>query len=108
MNRLFVYGTLAPGRPNEHVLKPLGGSWVKAYVKGKLFEKGWGAALGYPAIVLDDDGEEVEGLIFTSDKLETYWEELDDFEGEAYERKLVLAELENGDEFDTYIYALRQ
>ena len=27
IQRLFVYGTLAPGRPNEHVLSEIGGSW---------------------------------------------------------------------------------
>jgi gamma-glutamylcyclotransferase (GGCT)/AIG2-like uncharacterized protein YtfP len=31
-DRLFVYGTLAPGRPNEHVLADLGGTWEPAYV----------------------------------------------------------------------------
>jgi hypothetical protein len=25
---LAVYGTLAPGRPNHHVLAPLGGEWT--------------------------------------------------------------------------------
>ena len=28
IQRLFVYGTLAPGRPNEHVLREIGGSFV--------------------------------------------------------------------------------
>lgn len=32
--RLFVYGTLAPGKPNEHVLAGLTGDWVAASVKG--------------------------------------------------------------------------
>ena len=48
--RLFVYGTLAPGRPNEHVLAPLGGTWQPAFVRGRLHAQGWGAAPGYPAI----------------------------------------------------------
>ena len=26
-HEFFVYGTLAPGRPNEHVLEPLDGTW---------------------------------------------------------------------------------
>jgi hypothetical protein len=30
---LFVYGTLAPGRPNE-VLEPLHGTWRAAMVRG--------------------------------------------------------------------------
>ncbi len=28
--QLFVYGTLGPGRPNEHMLKAIGGSPVVA------------------------------------------------------------------------------
>ena len=27
IQRLFVYGTLALGRPNEHVLRKIGGTW---------------------------------------------------------------------------------
>lgn len=34
--RLFVYGTLGPGRANEHVLNEIGGSWEKASVHGYL------------------------------------------------------------------------
>jgi gamma-glutamylcyclotransferase (GGCT)/AIG2-like uncharacterized protein YtfP len=37
-NRLFVYGTLAPGRPNEHVFAEIPGRWEAATVKGKLVE----------------------------------------------------------------------
>ena len=48
--RLFVYGTLAPGRPNEHVLAAIPGSWEAATVKGKLFQEGWGARAGFPGI----------------------------------------------------------
>lgn len=41
--RLFVYGTLGPGRPNEHVLRAIGGKWKEAFVKGYLWPQGWGA-----------------------------------------------------------------
>lgn len=27
IERLFVYGSLGPGRPNEHVLAVIGGNW---------------------------------------------------------------------------------
>ena len=53
---LFVYGTLAPGRPNEHVLTALGGTWQPATVKGHLKPQGWGAEMGYPGLVLDESG----------------------------------------------------
>ena len=62
--RLFVYGTLGPGRPNEHVLSVIGGTWEEASVNGYLKQQGWGAEMGYPGIVLDDDGDEIKGYIF--------------------------------------------
>ncbi|KAB0731143.1 gamma-glutamylcyclotransferase, partial [Pseudomonas aeruginosa] len=27
MQRLFVYGSLGPGRPNEHLMQKIGGQW---------------------------------------------------------------------------------
>lgn len=108
INRLFVYGSLAPARPNEHVLKSLAGSWRKAWVRGHLHEEGWGATMGYPAIVLDIKADKVEGLLFKSDKLPDFWEELDAFEGEGYEREIVRVELEDARQIEAYIYALRE
>jgi hypothetical protein len=46
---LAVYGTLAPGRPNHHVVAPLGGEWADGFVEGELSPVGWGATLGYRA-----------------------------------------------------------
>src|ERR687897_3609319 len=45
---LAVYGTLAPGQPNHHVLAPLGGEWTDGLIEGDLLPVGWGAELGYP------------------------------------------------------------
>ena len=33
---LAVYGTLAPGQPNHHVVAPLGGEWTDGLVEGHL------------------------------------------------------------------------
>lgn len=85
IQKLFVYGTLAPGRPNEHILAPLGGTWQPATVHGHLQQIGWGAALGYPALTLDDAGEKVRRFIFSAAGLAAFWDALDDFEGEQYE-----------------------
>jgi len=106
IDRLFVYGTLAPGRPNEHMLAQVPGRWEPAVVRGKLLEEGWGAAAGYPGMVLDDRGDEVHGLIFTSQELEAHWDRLDEFEGEGYERVLVSALLQDGMRVEAYIYKL--
>jgi gamma-glutamylcyclotransferase (GGCT)/AIG2-like uncharacterized protein YtfP len=55
-DRLFIYGTLAPGRPNEHVLADVPGTWERATVRGKLLDEGWGAEVGYPGIALVGNG----------------------------------------------------
>jgi len=105
--KLFVYGTLGPGRPNEHVLDAVGGSWETASVKGKLLERGWGAAMGYPGIELDEDGKDIEGFVFTSEKLSDHWAKLDAFEGEAYRRVLAKVKLKDGRMIDANIYVLK-
>jgi gamma-glutamylcyclotransferase (GGCT)/AIG2-like uncharacterized protein YtfP len=107
IERLFVYGTLAPGQPNEHLLDEIGGSWEDATVTGTLHPEGWGATMGYPAIVLGEYGDEVEGFLFSSDKLSDHWSRLDEFEGEAYERVLAVARLRDNSTVDAYVYALK-
>lgn len=105
--RLFVYGTLAPGRPNEHVLADLPGRWQAASVRGTLLQQGWGAAAGFPGIVLDERGPEVAGMLFTSEELSAHWQRLDDFEGPGYERRLTTVTLRSGEAVPAYIYVLR-
>jgi gamma-glutamylcyclotransferase (GGCT)/AIG2-like uncharacterized protein YtfP len=106
--RLFVYGTLGPGRPNEHVLSAIGGTWEEASVNGYLKPQGRGAEMGYPGIVLDDTGDEIKGYIFCSDKLEYHRDELDEFEGEEYERVLITVKTKEKMAVDAYIYILRE
>ena len=105
-NRLFVYGTLGPGRPNEHVMTAIGGTWQPATITGSLRQAGWGAGMGYPGIDVDGGGDVVQGFIFTSDNLAANWDDLDAFEGDGYVRTQVLAKLENGTVVDAFIYAL--
>lgn len=107
MNKLFVYGTLCPGQSNAYLLENIGGTWEKGVVRGTLHPEGWGAALGYPAIILDEKGAIVEGFLFSSEKLMDNWKALDEFEGEAYERLMTDVELENKTIVEAYIYALR-
>jgi gamma-glutamylcyclotransferase (GGCT)/AIG2-like uncharacterized protein YtfP len=105
--RLATYGTLAPGRPNAHILEPLHGEWVRGVVKGRLVEQGWGAALGYPALVLEADGPPVEVHLFTSADLPQHWERLDAFEGDGYCRVPVEVETAQGT-FAASIYVLAE
>ena len=107
IERLFVYGTLAPGRPNEHLLNEIGGSWEDATVTGTLHLEGWGATMGYPGIVLDRCAEEIEGFLFSSNELSDNWARLDEFEGEAYERVLAVVKLGDNSKVDAYVYALK-
>ena len=107
-HRLFVYGTLAPGRPNAHEMDGMVGTWEPAVARGDLLPDGWGAAAGYPAIVLDDDGPEVPGLVFSSDDLPAHWDRLDEFEGDGYDRVLTTVRLADGRQVRAFVYALRR
>ena len=108
VNKLFVYGTLGPGHPNEHILRRIGGCWEEAFVKGIRHHEGWGADMGYPGITLDDEGDKIEGFLFSSENIEKYWPELDKFEGEEYERILTKVLLPNKTPVDAFIYILKR
>ncbi len=87
--RLAVYGSLAPGRSNHHVLAPYGGTWTTGRVRGDLIATGWGAAVGYPALRLRADGPWEAVQVLASDRLASAWSDLDAFEGADYRRVLV-------------------
>ena len=108
VQRLFVYGTLAPGRANHGVLESVPGSWEPATLKGNLFQEGWGAAMGSPGIVPTEDGDEVEGFVFSSADLDDHWSRLDAFEGEGYERVSVTVRVNGNEDVDAYVYALKR
>jgi gamma-glutamylcyclotransferase (GGCT)/AIG2-like uncharacterized protein YtfP len=106
--RLFAYGTLAPGRPNAHVLANVPGTWEPATTTGRLVQDGGGAALGYPALVVDHDTTEVvSGMLLTSSDLDAHWDALDEFEGIAYQRVTVTVVTAHGDERAAQTYVLR-
>ena len=107
-DKLFVYGSLQPGGPNEHVLDAIGGTFEPASVRGRLLEAGWGASLGYPGLVLDQDGPRIEGYLFTAATLDQHWPALDDFEGEAYERVSTPVTLADGTTTEASLYVLRE
>jgi len=86
---LAVYGTLAPGQPNHHVLAPLGGEWTDGMIEGDLIPLGWGAALGYPGFRPRAGGDAVAVKVLIAPSLATAWPDLDRFEGPGYRRILV-------------------
>ena len=105
--RLFVYGTLAPGRVNAHILDGIDGRWETATVKGIVYAEGWGAAAGFGAVVLDERGPEVGGFLFTSTQLADHWPRIDEFEGEGYERVVATVRRADGTQIEAFLYALR-
>ena len=106
-DKLFVYGTLGLGRPKEHILNNIGGTWEIASVRGILKNEGWGAAMGFPGLELDECGNEIDGFVFTSENLAKHWTYLDEFEGAAYQRVVTQVQLKNGNATYANIYKLR-
>jgi gamma-glutamylcyclotransferase (GGCT)/AIG2-like uncharacterized protein YtfP len=104
-HRLATYGSLAPGRPNHVHVAGLRGRWLDGHVHGRLVEAGWGAALGYFALVLDPDGPAVDVQVLESPDLPEHWPRLDDFEGPGYARVLTTVHTDAGD-LAAHLYVL--
>jgi len=104
---LFVYGTLMPNCPNGHVLENIVGKFIPATVRGYLKDAGWSASMGYPGIHLDSEGDTIHGFLFTSNNLINHWDNLDEFEGEEFQREEVTVETYDEIDVDTFIYVLK-
>ncbi len=83
---LIVYGSLAPGGLNHGLLAGLKGEWRAGWVTGELLERGWSAAMSYPALRWCPEGGESSAHLFLSDELPGLWRRLDEFEGLEYSR----------------------
>lgn len=105
-HRLVVYGTLAPGRPNHGQLAGLDGRWSRGQLRGRLVDAGWGASLGYPALVLDPHADVIDVQVFESADLPPHWSRLDEFEGPGYRRVVTKVRLATG-EVAASVYVLR-
>lgn len=108
-HRLAVYGTLAPGQPNHHIVAPLGGEWTDGLIEGDLVPVGWGASLGYPAFRPRVGGAAVAVQVLTAPLLATAWPTLDRFEGPEYQRILVpvfSTELSSGQAGERRLYTV--
>ncbi|MDA0790510.1 MAG: gamma-glutamylcyclotransferase [Proteobacteria bacterium] len=106
--RLFVYGTLMPGRCNENYLAAIPGAWMKGFVRGIHFPEGYGATAGYPVLVPANDAPPVPGFIFEADFTDAHWQTLDDFETDAYERRLLPVVTGDGTQLNAYVYVLNR
>jgi gamma-glutamylcyclotransferase (GGCT)/AIG2-like uncharacterized protein YtfP len=95
---LIVYGTLAPGAPNHHIVGHIKGSWHKGTVVGTVENLGWGAGFGYLGFRHSDSGNRriINVFVLQSEELTANWQMLDEFEGSDYSRLLSMYVLENG------------
>ena len=73
---------------------------------GTFYDRGWGAAEGFPGIVLEDNGPQVQGYLFISAYLDAHWAMLDEFE-DGYDRVEVTVTTEDGQTFTAWIYQLQ-
>ena len=107
-NHLAIYGSLAPGKVNHHVIADIKGQWLEGNVRGRLHENGWGSGLGFPGIIWDPDGSKVKVYLFLSKHLPENWKRLDHFEGDGYKRILVPIHNEGGIIAVANIYEVRR
>lgn len=104
-HRLAVYGTLAPGGENHHLLAALRGTWRPCAITGHLHAAGWGRTGGYPGLAWDPDAPPVPASLLESPDLPEYWDRLDAFEGDAYRRQ-VLPVLTDGGSVLAHVYTV--
>jgi gamma-glutamylcyclotransferase (GGCT)/AIG2-like uncharacterized protein YtfP len=76
-------------------------------VRGRLVEAGWGAALGFPGLILDPLGSAVAVHLFESEDLPGHWARLDAFEGAGYRRAATQVYTADGG-LDAWIYVIAE
>ena len=86
---LAVYGSLAPGQINHHLLSGLRAVWSTAEIEAVPVERGWGVRQGFAALQWSPGASRHAVHVVRSDDLATLWSRLDAFEGSDYVRTLV-------------------
>jgi gamma-glutamylcyclotransferase (GGCT)/AIG2-like uncharacterized protein YtfP len=86
--RLIVYGTLVPGEMYHFLLADLPGTWEQCAICGHMGEYG-----GFKAFYYDAAGPEHPAWLLISPGLPGRFPELDEFEGEGYDRVIIPARL---------------
>lgn len=105
-HHLIVYGSLAPGGLNHALVADLEGEWKKGWVTGELLDRGWSAAMGYPALRWCPKGRNIEAFLLISPELPGHWSRLDDFEGLEYDRILAPFWTDDGQVWVGNVYAM--
>ena len=88
--RLIVYGSLAPGGVNDFMLAGLSGEWHPCRIRGWL-----GTYAGFKSFRYDPQGPEHPAWLLECTDLPRIIPDLDDFEGEAYERRVIPAKVDD-------------
>ena len=96
--KLIVYGSLAPGESNAFILEGLMGEWRPCRIRGHL-----GAFRGFKSFRYDPQGPEHPAWLLVSAELPRVLPDLDDFEGEEYERRIIPARV-NGRSVMAQVY----
>jgi gamma-glutamylcyclotransferase (GGCT)/AIG2-like uncharacterized protein YtfP len=89
-HRLIVYGSLAPGEVNNFVLAGLEGNWEQCVIRGHM-----GRYKGWKVFKYDPQAEAHQVWLFSSPLLPQKLPDLDDFEGEEYQRIIIPAQVED-------------
>jgi gamma-glutamylcyclotransferase (GGCT)/AIG2-like uncharacterized protein YtfP len=87
--RMAVYGSLAPGESNHHVLAAIRGVWRAGWVEGRLHPPGRGSTGRYPGLIWRPGGDRIPVQVLESPDLPAHWARLDAFEGAHYRRIVV-------------------
>jgi len=87
-SRLIVYGSLAPGGANAFLLAGLIGEWYRCRIRGHM-----GHYRSFKSFKYNPQGPEHSAWLFESADLPRVLPDLDDFEGEEYERIIIPAQV---------------
>jgi gamma-glutamylcyclotransferase (GGCT)/AIG2-like uncharacterized protein YtfP len=88
--RLIVYGSLAPGETNHFLLTGLVGEWHPCQIRGHMCNY-----RGFKSFRYDHKGLKHPAWLLISLELPRVIAELDDFEGEEYERIIIPAQVDD-------------
>jgi gamma-glutamylcyclotransferase (GGCT)/AIG2-like uncharacterized protein YtfP len=83
-HRLAVYGTLAPGEPNQAILANINGQWTQGTVRGTITEN-----MGLSGFTWRESANGITIKLLTSADLPNHLARIDKFEGSKYIRILV-------------------
>ncbi|MFZ5448242.1 MAG: gamma-glutamylcyclotransferase [Thermodesulfobacteriota bacterium] len=87
--KLIVYGSLAPGEANHFLVTGLVGEWRRCHIRGHM-----GRYRGFKSFRYDCNGPEHPAWLLESIELPRFLTDLDDFEGEEYQRIVIPAKVD--------------